>query len=393
MVSVKQVFHTLFTFSGGKLILFLITFIFFIAFLCFVPIKKRRKDPTTGKYKVIKTYNVFTGRFEEETVRYPYVGFFCIIIASFIFAINYLTPQSPSYSYSPEIISGNKSMNISDIDIDRLELLSKKWVICKRSTQDTPSRFDIDDNNIDNNRLFWKTHKVVPYLDCHINTTGDWTVISVELYFPRNGASPIGEKHSHDFENIQFIYHLNNTIPSYVVFPTFEGFTKHPKVVLTWSQMPTFGDSKILVLDPDTNAFAGHEKYGTFPNPSRNIRPVLIAPRLSESMNYLSDYQIFQFYVSFTAFFVFIGYGIIFNKLKHRYYLILGLLCLSGLYHIITLQFDFIGNFSFRVFMSGQAPDVSMWDTSSEGQDYISGYGLPYNKDRWTQPSFKSVIA
>ena len=38
--------------------------------------------------------------------------------------------------------------------------------------------------DLDNNRNFWRTEKVNPYWDVHINSSGDWTWVHCELYYP-----------------------------------------------------------------------------------------------------------------------------------------------------------------------------------------------------------------
>jgi hypothetical protein len=270
----------------------------------------------------------------------------------------------------------------------RLKYLSDNFVCVKLSSQDTPSRFDIDNGDIDDNRDYWKTHAIEPFWDCYIGTDNEhWTFIHTEFYFPRNGQNPIGEKHSHDFEEINFFYMDNETVPRFVSFPTFTGFTDHPHIILEWYNVPQSGDKYLLRLDSSTNAFA--ENYDVFPDPNQNYKPTLVSANFTDLTDYLSTLETTIIYSSL------IGIGIIFvyitsqNKFRHKYFLLLFLLSLFVLYPILTLQYDFVQGASFRVWQNNEKPNTEMWYSSTEGQSYISEYGgLPFDRDRWTEPSF-----
>lgn len=388
MVSLSQVYDTLFTVTAGKTVLFVIGFLIFLSFLFFTPITKRQRNPQTGKMEIVKIQDPRTKKWKNDTYSYPELGLVTLIIAIFIFGYNYATPQPPAYNYKAEIVTGNSSRNVSDLNYDRLMYISNSLHLVKLSTQDTPSRFDIDDQILDNNREYWQRETVRPYWDCSINTDGTWTWIDIELYFARNGANPIGEKHSHDFEQFYLYYFENETTPRYIAFPTFTGLTEHPKVLLKWSEVPHEGSDYYLRLDPSTNAF--HERYDLYPDPNKNLQPTFVSADFRDITEYISDLERIVIYSSMiTAGFVLL-YMMSANKFRHKYFLLLFLLGLAIVYPLITLQYDFVGNPSFRVWEDGEKPDTSIWYESSEGLDYITEYGgTSFDRDRWTIPPYR----
>ena len=159
--------------------------------------------------------------------------------------------------------------------------------------------------------------------------------------------------------------------------------------MLKWSEVPTESGFKTLALDSSTNSFA--ENYDKFP--SRNFRPILVAPSLNESFDYMTKFEKIQFFSFILLFFVVLGYSLFSENFDHKYLLLMSLFLLLALYPLITLQYDFVGNPSFRVYQDGDYPNYDTWYNSEDGMSYINGYnGLPYTRDRWTEPYFKSEI-
>jgi hypothetical protein len=328
----------------------------------------------------------------KVTKSYPIWGTIALVSALIIFAYNYTIPREPSFTHTPSIIMGNSSKNISNEDTIRLQYLQNNFVIVKLSTADVPSRWDIDNLDIDDNRDYWQVEAVEPFWDCHIiKSNNSWTIIHIELYFSRNGANPVGEKHSHDFEELNFYFRSNDTVPSYVSFPTYKGLTEHPHELLDWYDMPKSGDKYALRLDSSTNAFS--ENYDVFPKINQNVRPVLISPETSELSSYLSDLETTIVIVSFSLMCLIFLYMVLADKFRHKYYLLILILFLMTIYPIITLQYDFVQGASFRVWTDGEHPDTLVWYESTEGRAYIEGYNdLPYYRKRWTTPTFADEL-
>lgn len=393
MVSLNEISNTLFTITYGKTVLFVIAFLFILAFLFFTPITKRKKNLKTRKSEIVYKTNSITKKKQKVTYSHLFLGVLCVTCALILLFYNYNTPQVPYSGFDIEIISGNPSINISQENHDRLSFISQSLVLVKQSNQDTPSRFDIDNDYLDDNRNYWQTEAVKPYWDVSINSDNEtWTWYDVELYFPRNGASPIGEKHSHDFEQFYLYYKLNDTIPSYIAFPTFTGLTEHPKELLKWNEVPKTGDKFYLRLDPSTNAFSSD--YDVYPIPNTDNYAVrLISPEFKNITDYLSDLEKTIVYSSFFACGAIFLYMSIANKFRHKYFLLLFLFFLAGIYPLLSLQYDYVSNASFRVWQNGDKPDTSLWLDSSEGRAYIDGYGgLPFDRDRWTIPPFSTEL-
>lgn len=315
------------------------------------------------------------------------ISIFLLILASLLFAVNYMIPQSPSFDHESQIILGNSSKNISIENIERLQTIAKDFIIAKRSQQSTPSRWDIDNNDLSDNEQYWKTHSVQPFFDCHISSNITWTVIHIELYYPNNGIGPIGTKHTHDYEFIEFYFFQNETTPRFVAFPTYTELLHHPRELVAWSEMPKLQDKKCLVLDPQTNAFA--ERYDKFPNPSKNLYLTSSAPQLSDSYEYLSDFEKIQFWSSIcTAIFLFL-YMFTTHRFSHVLIILLLFSILSAIYPYLSLQYDFVGDFSFRVWQDGEHYEDSFWYVDHESREYANTYRLPHDRDRWTQPAYE----
>lgn len=382
MVSQNQII-SLFKITNSKIVLFIIIFFAIASILFLIPTNKKQKQSVLSS--LIPDFIIVKKR-------KPILSIICFSVSIFLFGVNYLIPQSPSFSHDSIIISGNSSHEISDLNQDRLESISNHLIIVKKSVQMTPSKFDIDDSNVDNNLNYWKTNDVIPFFDVHINSSLAWTWYNFEMYFPNNGIGPISTKHEHDFESFQIFFYQNETTPTYIVFPTFKGLVRHPKVLLKWSEMPKLDDYHVaLLLDSETNAFS--ENYDHIPKSSSNFEPSFIAPKLSDSWDYFSLFDKIQFVISLILIFVFIGLSLKSKFNHHVYFLLILFLCLSALFPLMTLSFDYIGNISFRVFENGEQPDTSTWSNSYSGQIYIEGYGgLPYDKTRWTQPYFSDQI-
>lgn len=363
MVNAKDIFNVLFKISYGKTVVFLIAALFFIAFLL---IREKRF----------------------------YYGLTIVIGTIFLIAANYTQTQEPYFDYDSEIVMGNSSRELSDENYERFEYISDHFIIVKRSNQDTPSRWDIDDKNIDNNRNYWQTHAVKPYWDVSVIVSNDseWTVFHVELYYPRNGIDPLGSKHEHDWEFFELYYYMNETVPTYIAFPTYTDITEHPRVIAKWEELTQIGELYAIRLDPQTNAF--HEDWDKIPtSPSHNFRPTMISPEPSETFEYLSQYEKLQVYCSVFAFILIFAYAYVTDNFRPRYYFILFVCIIFATYHLLTLQYDYVGNPSFRVWTNGEHFDDSPWYESQSGRDYINDYGgLPHDRDRWTRPAFDEEI-
>lgn len=367
--SAKDVANVLFKISYGKTVVFIISFLLFLAFISFKGIKDENNIRT----------------------RHPFIGIFFTVFAMFLIVLNYTVPQEPYVPYESSIILGNTSKSLSQNNVDRLEYLGDNLVLVKRSAQDTPSLWDIDNKDVEDNRDHWKTEAIEPIWDTSIQVYGDWTIIHCELYYPRNGIDPVGAKHEHDYEFIEFYYYKNETEPRYVVFPTYVKITEHPRVLLHWEDMPELGGRYGLRLDPQTNAF--HEDYDKFPDPSKNFRPTLVSPEASETFEYLSEVERLQFQGAMFAFVGIFIYCFVKAGFKNKYLFLMFICIVIALYPIFTLQYDYIANPSFRVWENGEHYDDSYWYESQSGRDYISDYGgLPHDRERWTKPAYSEEI-
>ena len=364
-----QIKNVLLTVGYGKTVLFLIAILFFLAFLAFKGIKND----------------------DNVRIRYPYMAIFLTMCALFLIVTNYASHQTPAQSFESEIIMGNDSDSLSINDQSRLSYLGEKFMVVKRSNQDTPSVWDIDNLNLEDNRDFWKTNEVQAIWDTSIQKYDGWTIIHCELYFPRNGIDPLGSKHEHDYEFVEFYFYMNETTPRYVVFPTYTKITEHPRELLTWEAMPRVGVSYALRLDPQTNAF--HQEYWRIPEPSKNMRPILISPEPNELFQYLSEIERWQVLISTGLFVITFAYCFSVGNWKNRHLLLMFIFLLVAAYPLLTLQYDYVGNPSFRVWQNGEHYDDSYWYYSQSGRAYIDGYGgLPHERDRWTKPEYSDEL-
>jgi hypothetical protein len=387
----------LFRVTEGKLILFLIFGLYIFGSILIIPQKVRKKNHKTNKDEIVYNYDPIKKKNVPKTNSYPIFGIFFIMLSLILFGSTYLQPRSPDFTYDSEIILGNESNNLSSLNYDRLNYFTTHFLFCKRTVQDTPSRWDIDDTDVGNNRNYFREHDIIPSWDAHLYTyqnNTNWTILHIELYFSNNGIGALSEKHTHDYEFLEVYFYKNETQPRYLAFPTTEGIS-HPRKLLEWEDAPLISrtDKVCLLLDADTNSVMGYEDYGNFPQPNDNYKPTLTKSVGSNTFESLTHFQKTITYISYGLVIILGMYMIGESNFKRRYFILLFILLLIGSYNIITLQYDFIGNPSLRVWQDGEHFDGSAWYESESGRAYIEDYGgLPYNRDRWATPEFESQL-
>jgi hypothetical protein len=311
---------------------------------------------------------------------------------------NFAHRSDPAYVEPKEIWMGDSSENVSDKDIERLEYLQDNFVIAKRSYLDTPSRYDYSDDGstdyLDRAGQFYKSNEIAPEWDVHIYRYENMVIFRVVLFY----ANQRNVKHDLDFEYIEFYYRIekeNSTrymVPDYASFPTYARLIEHPRIFLTWDQMPGLhGDIKCLALDPDTNSFA--QKYDKFPKYNENFRPTWVSPEFGDTYDYLTETERIQFFIGMG--FGILGFlNIIFRRPDRLYvwtYFIIVMFAI-GLFPLISLQFDFVVNPTFRVWVD-EKPDDTPFYQSVVGNIYIEHYDNPWNRGSWDAPDNKAICS
>jgi hypothetical protein len=333
---------------------------------------------------------------QEETNVKRYIAIFAFIgLIGFIYWFFFRVGPTATYFEPEPIWLGNESENITQKDYDRLYYIQDHFVIVKRSFLDTPSLYDYADDGradyLDRSADYWKSNNIEPQFDVHVYDYNGYRIYRVLLFFPTQRNT----KHALDFEYYELYYEIaneNNTetlAPDYISFPTYRELTQHPRVLLTWNEMPVLeGDTKALALDVDTNAFASN--YWKFPKYNSN-QPGFNAPAPDEMLDYMTQTEQWMFGIGVSGFILLFLYNRVYPR-KRRFTVFYSMLIfiLIALFPVLSLQYDYVSNPTFRVWTES-TPQNDPFYNSQTGNEYYTIYGVPWERSSWDRPDWTDL--